>query len=258
MTLEKKIEKISVLLPTRGRIKTTHGNFPEQLILSAEETCDDFNSIEFVFYVDEDDSDTREYFENLDYDNVKFICGERIVLSEMWNVCYRNASGDILFHCGDDIRFRTKGWDKVVRDKFDEVEDKILFAFGDDGKRHPGSFGTHGFIHKRWADTVGYFVPPYFSCDYGDKWLNDVAKAISCRNVNRWVYLDIYTEHIHPRAHIDRNPALEKKYIYDKTHLERLERNKEANNKELYSKYSQERKRDIKKLKGVIKQSQYR
>ena len=62
-------EKISVLVPTRGRTNTTHGNFPDLLIKSAEETADDFNSIEFVFYIDDDDTDSQEYFKNLHYDN---------------------------------------------------------------------------------------------------------------------------------------------------------------------------------------------
>jgi len=241
-------EKISALVPTRGRINTTHGNFPEKLIKSAEETADDFEAVEFVFYIDDDDEESREYFENLNYKNVKFITGERIVLSEMWNECYKASSGNILFHCGDDIRFRTKGWDTVVREKFLEYDDKILFAFGDDGKRQPGSFGTHGFIHKNWADAVGYFVPPYFSCDYNDTWLNDVAKMI-----NRWEYVDIYTEHVHPRAWVDRdNHDLGKKYVWDKTHQERLERNTRDNNTQLYEEYFFKRVGDVFKLQEVI------
>tara|TARA_R110000824_G_scaffold118226_9_gene270431 strand:- start:6646 stop:7434 length:789 start_codon:yes stop_codon:yes gene_type:complete len=242
-------ETISVLVPTRSRTNTTHGNFPEKLIKSAEETSDDFDSIEFVFYIDDDDEESQEYFENLDYKNVKFVCGKRIVLSEMWNQCYRTSTGEILFHCGDDIRFRTEGWDTVVRSKFLEYDDRVLFAFGDDGKRQPGSFGTHGFIHRTWADAVGYFVPPYFSCDYNDTWLNDVARL-----VDRWFYIDIYTEHIHPRAWLDRDDhSLGKKYVWDKTHQERLERNKEDDNTDLYNRLWYRRLWDAKKLFMVIK-----
>jgi glycosyl transferase/beta-hydroxylase protein BlmF len=245
-------EKISALVPTRNRINTTHGNFVEQLIESAEQTADDFDSVEFVFYVDNDDDDSLNYFKNgkyANYDNIKFISGDRIVLSKMWNNCYEASSGDILFHCGDDIRFRTSGWDTVVRNKFNEFGDKILFAFGNDGKRgNPRAFGTHGFIHRKWADTVGYFVPPYFSCDYNDTWLNDVAKMIG-----RWFYIDIYTEHIHPRSWVDpNNKDLGKKYVWDKTHQERLERNKQDNNEALYKKLSSKRKEDFRKLQNVI------
>jgi len=242
-------EKISVLVPTRNRTNTTHGNFPNELITSAEKTADNFDSIEFVFYIDNDDDDSQNYFENLNYNNVNTICGERIVLSEMWNQCYKKSTGDILFHCGDDIRFRTNGWDTVVRNKFNEFGDKILFAFGNDGKRgDPRAFGTHGFIHRKWADTVGYFVPPHFSCDYNDTWLNDVA-----RMVGRWFYIDIYTEHLHPRAWIDpNNKDLGKKYVWDKTHQERLERNERDNNKALYENFIKERIEDARKLRKVI------
>jgi hypothetical protein len=241
-------EKISALVPTRNRINTSQGNFPDQLIKSAEETCDDFDAVEFVFYIDDDDEDSKEYFENLDYENVKYVCGERIVLSEMWNSCYKNSTGDILFHCGDDIRLRTQGWDTKIRKKFSEVGDRILFAFGDDGKRQPGSFGTHGFIHRKWADAVGYFVPPYFSCDYNDTWLNDVAKM-----VGRWTFVDIYTEHIHPRAWVDRNNhGLGKKYVWDQTHQERLDRNTRDKNPQLYDKFLPKRLEDVMKLQEVI------
>jgi len=241
-------EKISILVPTRDRINTTHGNFVNKLITSAEDTADDFNSIEFVFYIDEDDKDSQNYFENLNYSNVDFVCGKRIVLSEMWNQCYEISTGDILFHCGDDIRFRTHGWDKIVRDKFNEFDDRILFVFGDDEKTQLGTFGTHGFISRKWADTVGYFVPPYFSSDYNDTWLNDVAKMI-----DRWFYVDIVTEHIHPRAPVDRkDPSLGKKYVWDKTHRERLQRDQRDRNANLYLRFKDERTEDAKKLQKVI------
>ena len=54
----------------------------------------------------------------------------------MWNRCYEISSGDIVMHCGDDIRFRTKGWDTKVLNKFKEYKDKIVLVYGDDGIRN--------------------------------------------------------------------------------------------------------------------------
>ena len=63
-------------------------------------------------------------------------------------------------HCGDDLTFDTPGWDGVVREAFEQTPDKILFAYGNDLGPHGETFGTHGFVHRRWVETLGYFVPP--------------------------------------------------------------------------------------------------
>lgn len=192
---------ISLLLPTRQR--------PTSLV----RLVDSINAtkasevIELVTYVDEDD----DSYDDLDLGILwRKVRGPRDIdglvnLSVMWNHCYAECTGDILMHCGDDIVFRTDGWDDVVRRAFDATPDKILFAWGDDGYSDGKNFGTHGFIHRRWVEAVGFFVPPYFVSDYNDTFLNDVAKRIG-----RHQYLPIFTEHMHylaGKADIDRNTA---------------------------------------------------
>ena len=99
-------------------------------------------------------------------------------------------------------------------------------------------FGTHGFIHRNWADTVGYFVPPYFVSDYNDTWLNDVSKELG-----RHCFVDILTEHMHPGAG---------KHVYDETHLERLERHRLHDVDTLYCNMADKRHDDVLKLKMYI------
>jgi len=224
------IEKISILCPTRNRINTQIGNFVHDLINSARDTADNSELVEFVFYVDDDDDDTQKYFDSFEDSDIKFVHGPRIVLSETWNRCYDISSGDILFHCGDDIRFRTQGWDTIVRNKFSEFDDRIAFVFGYDGYGDPKNGGSHGFIHRNWVETIGYFVPPHFSSDYNDCWLNEVARII-----NRHFYVNIYTEHLHPAAG---------KYIWDKTHIERLDRHDKDGVEALYKQLVNERESD--------------
>ena len=96
------------------------------------------------------------------------------------------------------------------------------------------NFGTHGFIHRNWVDTVGYFVPPYFSSDYNDTWLNDVANMI-----DRRIYVDIKTEHMHPA--FNKGPM-------DQTHIERLQRHQEDNVDALYATKLPERQADADKF----------
>ena len=177
---------ISVLCPTRNR-----PNSVRRLVASALATA--AKMPEFVFYVD-DDAPGSVPQDVRDLPGVVLVTGPRIVLSDMWNRCLEAASGDILMQCGDDIAFRTTWWDSIVTDAFAQVPDRIGLAYGDDGTGiHDHTFGTHGFVTREWTDTVGYFTPPHFSCDYGDTWLNDVADR-----VGRKMFLPILTEHLHP------------------------------------------------------------
>ena len=206
---------ISLLLPTRKRPDNI-----QRLWLSVLDTADNVSDIEMILAVDDDD-DSYDNLELLNNPNIDLQKYPRMVLSEYWNRCYERSEGDILMHCGDDIIFRTKGWDTIVKNAIDAYEDKIVFVYGNDGSGvHDGRFGTHGFVHRNWAESVGYFEPSYFSSDYNDTWLNDVAKMIG-----RHQHIDILTEHMHPDL---------KKAEYDEVHLERLERHKMDNVSALY------------------------
>lgn len=161
--------------------------------------------VELVTYVDDDDPS----YEGVNFDLTWIqVHGPRyhdglVNLSIKWNRCYDASTGAILMHCGDDIVFRTAGWDVIVRDAFDDVPDGILFAYGRDGYQDGNQFGTHGFIHRAWVETVGFFVPPLFSSDFNDTFLNDVAKTI-----DRHREIPIYTEHMHyicGKADVDTN-----------------------------------------------------
>lgn len=225
---------LALLLPTRGR--------PDNLIRfynSAMETAAYPEQVGVFVAIDDDDDSYDEMFDSPPM-NMTLFKVKRQTLSKYWNDCYEKAKDDyvIFGHMGDDIVFQTEGWDSIIRSKFNDVEDKIAFVFGDDGSPHNGKFGTHGFIHKRWVDTVGYFVPPYFSSDYNDTWLNDVAKAIG-----RHIHVPILTEHMHPDFD---------KAEFDKTHQERVERHKRDNVGQLYDSLADERERDISLLGDVI------
>lgn len=188
--------KISLLVPTRQRQKQFL-----RFYNSAMELANHPGKVEIVFYTDEDDG----AYDELNLYNATRVTGERIVLSEMWNACQKKATGEIYGHMGDDIIFRTEGWDDIVRSTFEEYKDRIVFLFGDDGssESNKNEFGTHGFIHKNWVDTVGYFVPPYFVSDYNDTFLNDIG-----RKIGRHRSIPILTEHMHyslGKSEIDQN-----------------------------------------------------
>lgn len=213
------MENIALLLPTRQR--------PEMLMRLYESAMDlaaHPEHVRLVAYIDDDDHSYDELIESPPPRTI-FIIGPRMTISKCWNLCHERIKDEatIFHHCGDDIVFRTQDWDKTVRNLFGEYPDKIVFAYGNDGSTESNNyeFGTHGFIHKNWTDTVGYFVPPYFESDYNDTWLNEVAKAIG-----RHRHIDIMTEHLHFSLG---------KMEADQNTRDRLERHEQQNPGEVYS-----------------------
>lgn len=163
----------------------------------------------------------------------------RDMLSQLWNDCAAEAHYEVMMQCDDEVIFRTESWDKLVLEAFDRIPDKIAFVHGQDLHQPAGQFGTLGFLHRRWVDTVGYFTPPYFSCDYGDTWLNDVSNMIGRR-----VYIpEIITEHMHPVAG---------KAQWDTTHMERLNRGSRDDVGGLYARLAPKRAEDAQKLRAVM------
>ena len=223
---------ISILCPTRNRTDSML-----RLVRSARQTASNPVELEFIFYVDDDDDASAVTADNLDATAVR---GPRIVLSEMWNRCWDEATRDVAMHCGDDIIFRSQNWDLHVLHAFERFPDKIALVHGRDGYQDQG-LATHGFMHRRWVETLGYFVPPYFSSDYNDTWVTEVADA-----VGRRVYLpDVYTEHMHPVVG---------KGTWDQTHQERLARHSRDNVEQLYRDLLPKRLEDVAKLTAAIRQ----
>lgn len=220
---------ISILLPSRKR-----PNFLKRMVDSAREMS--LTPPEIVVYIDDDDKDTLPMAEEL---GLVTVIGPRITMTDYWNKCYEKATNDIVMQAGDDIMFRTKGWDKMVEDEFEKWPDKLVLIHGDDlDPNFRNKFGTHSLLHRRWIETLGYFVPPYFSSDNGDRWLMAVANFL-----NRRVYLPFITEHLHFRTG---------KAVIDSTYAERLKRHDDDKPDQLYADMIAERLADAAKLQDAI------
>lgn len=224
---------ISLLVPSRGR--------PDNIrrLIDSLGDCQTYG-YELLVRLDEDDRTKKKYpyFDNSPCPDVTYFIGPRVLMSQNWNELAAHAKGDILWHGGDDVTFRTIGWDQIVRAAF--PPDNIALVHGHDLSPNGDWLATHGFLHRKWVDTVGYFVPPYFSSDYNDMWLVDVAHMI-----HRRIYVPIVTEHHHP-AH--------GKGEWDLTHMERLERHKQDNVDALYrsEEMGDKREMDAAKLMDVM------
>jgi hypothetical protein len=226
---------ISILTPTRGRPDNI-----ARIVNSALETALRPNLIEFIFYVDVDDQPSGDTIEHLASTgaNTMMIAGERIVLSEMWNECARHARSDIMMHCGDDIIFRSDNWDEYILGEFERYPDGIVLVHGRDGYQDQ-RLATHGFRHRNWMNVVGNFVPPYFSSDYNDTWVTEVADMLGRRS-----YLEsVYTEHMHPVVG---------KATIDQTHQERLDRHARDDPGRTYAQLANVRQEEVRLLQRFI------
>jgi hypothetical protein len=222
---------ISLLLPTRRRPHNL-----SRVLDSIQRTATEIPEI--ICWVDDDDNS----YDDFDHEHVYFFSGPRMVLSETWNKCAERAHGDILMMCGDDMVFKTPSWDAMIEDAFADCPDKIQMVHGDDGMAQNCNFGAFPTIHRRWVDTVGYFVPPVFQGDYADTWLNDVANALGRRK-----HLTYLTEHLHPAWN---------KAPKDQTYEEKWERDRTFNPSKVYEDMISEREGDVHKLQSAIDQWQ--
>lgn len=248
------MEKISLLLPSRQR-----PHFMRRVWETALKTCEFENDLEIVFVLDDDDTFSIMEAKQMSQENrnVKFVVQPRDTnLSRLWNKACKISTGSIFMHLGDDIVFRSDDWDTHVRNVFNRYDDRIVFVYGRDGivdkpvmskdgqiTTYTSHFGTHGFIHRNWVDTVGYFVPPYFVSDYNDTWLNEVSEKLQ-----RKVFLpEVFTEHMHFTAG---------KATMDQNTRERLVRHQETKVDHLYAseEMKQRRQSDVDKLNSFIDQ----
>lgn len=234
---------ISLLCPTRHR--------PQRvltMVRSALETAERPKLLEFLFYVDDDDLSIYNVRWPCDRSGcstkVKVRAGPRQPMQgDNWNLAYELAKGDILMVAADDIVFQTAGWDSRIRHTFDEYPDKIVLVYAGDcpsGDRFVQA--THPFLHRRWIETLGYVLPPYFEVYWVDQWLQELADRISRR-----VYLaDVSIEHVHwMGGRVER----------DATYRDAQAREDEAHPGVTWVRTAGERVKDAKKLQQAIDSS---
>jgi len=160
-------------------------------VRSALATASKPNKIEFLFYVDEDDKSFPSGIVNR---KIKLINGPRIWISLALSVLYTRSRGEIIMYCGDDVVFKTKGWDVTIRNEFDKVPDKICLVHTNDGVIQSKDIARHGFLHKKWFKTLGSPFPALRGIP-NDLWCSEIATILG-----RVRYIDeIVIEHIHYR-----------------------------------------------------------
>lgn len=243
---------ISILCPTRKR--------PYQLMRMVESVRDTIshpNAAEIILYIDEDDTVSRLLVDFITHihSQVRAVIGPRIILTDTWNKCLPEAQGGFFMQGNDDMILRTKDWDKMVEKAYREGPgDRIHLVFGSDAGlsdpgMHNGNFGPHAIVSREWVDVIGYFIPPYFESEYGDWWINDVARGISTRECPRWSYLPFICEHMHYEIKDKQGVP---KARYDSTYAERIERHRIQDPGKIWNDTLHLRQQDMEKLRLAI------
>lgn len=230
---------IALLVPSRKRVKQL-----QRFWRSCWLKCNSLKNIKLYLYIDDDDEETllwaEQEFLKSPY-NIYYLVGPRIKMSDMVNKLYPIVMEGILFLAADDLVMRTYSWDKIIIDAFEVIPDRIAVMYGEDlnPTQHPVDFGTHPIVHDNWVKVLGYLSPPYFSCDYADTWINDLAKS-----VNRHYKLPFINEHMH---------HTNGKAEFDDTYKENREKFWKENIPKIYRDTAKERVISEEKLKQFIK-----
>ena len=167
---------ISILIATRNRIQSL-----SEVLASLRENTVRKEKVALWFYVDDDDQVTREAIRNKSLPDPGFPIHWHIGprpggLGETHQVLWTATGGtsQIYMTTVDDARFGTKGWDDIVRAKFDEYPDGVLLAFPHDPMTSDQA--TYPILGWKWIRTIGKIYPGYFPYWGDDKWVDQVGR----------------------------------------------------------------------------------
>lgn len=163
-------------------LTATQNNSANMLHLcqSIEDTAHYPKNIEVIFYISIKDKKTLEQYYKVREmgfaTHVYAIIGEPITTGDMWNRCVYMSMGHYYMLCADNIVFKTRKWDAVIKDKFEEYPDKIVLLQGENTANV-----CYPFVHKNWIAIAGRLCPPHFTQQYSIEWITKIADTIKRR-----------------------------------------------------------------------------
>ncbi|PLW77257.1 glycosyltransferase [Cohaesibacter celericrescens] len=199
------IKQISLLLPTRGRRTLVY-----RFLNSVLETAAEPSKIEVIICSDDDDDDSRDIkFPSL---NLIQVVVPRQNMGAYNAICLERASGEISIAVNDDMIFRTKGWDDIVREIDGRFPDGIYLAYGNDlfkGRK----LCTFPIMSRKMTDLMLEVYPRAYKGAFIDVHLMDIFKRLEKKGIQRFIYIEnIVMEHVHYRVNTS---------VLDKTYTER-------------------------------------
>ena len=196
---------MAVLVATRARAQSMH-----RLVQSMDDTAVNPLDIELVFGVDHDDEVSRRTAFELSRQSCMHIRVLQLTprkefsLSKIGNELFTFSHAPIVGCFGDDVVFRTKGWDIAVVEEF--KKDRGVLVYGDDYLQR-GRLATHFFTHRKVHNAFGYYMNEKFRRVYMDTWWDHIYRS---RKRARY-RADLIFEHLHPSVYPEHEDKLFRK-----------------------------------------------
>jgi len=163
-------KKIILMCPTYGRSKTYLPRYVE----TAVKTVSDPKNVDFMFCVNENDSLTEGAIRGFKYNGCAWSCVKenlpRPNLAKFFNLMYAHVldPGVVVTMMGDDMEFRTPGWDRRMLDLINSYQGVGVFWANDDyiarERMCVNMFVTSDFVHA----TERPFMDERFEADMID------------------------------------------------------------------------------------------
>jgi hypothetical protein len=186
---------ISILTPTYK-----HPDKLEKYALTIQNTAKNPEKIEMVFGIHSDDTETIKkitYLQSVLKMKIKPITIEQhlngaINMSYFWNQIYPHASQDIIGFFGDDVLFKTPGWDIEVYKEF--KKDLMVMVSCNDVHVQKGVNAVLFFTHRSVHDKLGFYLNQKYQRWYMDTFLDRIYRRMGKLHYRE----DIVTEHLDP------------------------------------------------------------
>lgn len=124
--------------------------------------------------------------------HISLTIGPAIGVPAAVNLLIQKTDADVFMVANDDQVYIDTGWDVRLDQETAKHPDGIYCIwFNDDWESQ--NFCTFPIISRKWVETLGYMIFPFFEHFFGDSWIWMLAKS-----VDRAIYLeDVLVEHRH-------------------------------------------------------------
>lgn len=182
----------SICIPSRGRPQMLY-----DAVASIVQTANNPKNIHIYVFIDNDDP------KHIDYVDLKakfpptvhmYTEQEQILTpGKAWDWLAQQAmkdGTDYLMLGSDDVHFKTNDWDIIMQPYLTKYPDNIFCMWFNDLVEYADKeyvFAQHPIIHRKWVETIGYFIHRDFNILHADTWIFNLA-----RRLNRLIYRGNY------------------------------------------------------------------
>jgi hypothetical protein len=176
--------KIAVLCPSRGR--------PELAKRMEDSFYANSSDATVFFYLNDDDERLGDYkvrHRYVRHNSPTHATPIAFATNHLYQIVRDSHEWDAFLFCGDDALLKTEGWDTSVDIRSCIYKDGIWAAGFYDGREFDSY--PHPMVSRRWAEVLGYVVPPWQL-----HWGIDTVTQKMAESIKRFIKFDsIWLDH---------------------------------------------------------------